>query len=52
MEVINICGQKGCCPRVEIYDDKVKIGEEGNFCVLSKDQWCSLIEKVKRGELQ
>lgn len=52
MESISLCKGKGQCPRIEIYDDKVKIGEEGNFCVLTKEQWRSLIEKIKKGELQ
>jgi hypothetical protein len=52
MKVVNLCGEKGCCPRVEIYEDEVKIGEEGNFCVLKKEQWKSLVEKIKAGELQ
>ena len=51
MRKVTICGKSGCCPKVEIYDDEVKIGEEENFCVLKKKQWKSLVEKIKSGEL-
>lgn len=51
MRKVTLCGEKGCCPTVEIYDDEVKIGEDGNICVLKKKQWKSLVEKIKSGEL-
>ncbi|GAI96103.1 unnamed protein product [marine sediment metagenome] len=51
MRKIMICGKSECCPKVEIYDEEVKIGEGGNFCVLKKHQWKSLVEKIKSGEL-
>lgn len=50
-KVVNLCGEKGCCPRVEIYEDKVRIGEDGNFCILRKNQWKSLVNKIRKGEL-
>lgn len=40
------------CPVVEISDDEVKIGEEGNLCTLKKSEWNTLVEKVKSGELK
>lgn len=51
MEIVNLC-KNGCCPRVEVYDDKVMIGEEGNYCTLDKKQWGSLVKKIKEGILQ
>lgn len=51
MQIITFCGKKGCCPRVEVYEDVVKIGEEGNFCVLKKSEWESLVKKIKSGEV-
>lgn len=50
MKVVNLC-QKGCCPRVEIHEDFVRIGEEENTCTLKKEEWASLKEKVLKGEL-
>ena len=50
MKIVNLCN-KGCCPRVEISEEAVKIGEEGNFCTLRKEEWAALKEKVIRGEL-
>lgn len=50
MRIVNLC-QKTCCPRVEIGEDYVKIGEAGNICTLKKEEWASLKEKVLKGEL-
>jgi len=50
-KTVNLC-KEGCCPRVELADDVVKIGEEGNLCTLKKEEWNSLVQKVKTGELQ
>jgi len=48
---VSLCSGKGCCPVVEIGEDAVKIGEEGNLCTLSVDQWETLKGKVRTGEL-
>lgn len=50
MKIVNLCG-KGCCPRVEISGDQIRIGEEGNFCILKKEEWAALKEKVLNREL-
>lgn len=49
-KVVELCS-KGCCPVVEIEDEVVKIGEEGNLCVLKKDEWAALKNKILSGEL-
>ncbi|MFQ6136087.1 MAG: hypothetical protein ACE5PM_02790 [Candidatus Hydrothermarchaeales archaeon] len=49
-KVVNLC-QSNCCPKVEITEDYVKIGEEGNLCTLKKEEWARLKEKVIEGEL-
>ncbi len=51
MQVVSLCGGKSCCPVVEIDGDVVKIGEKGNLCILRKEEWETLKEKVKAGEL-
>ena len=47
-----LCGEKGCCPVVEVGKSEVMIGEEGNLCVLKKSEWNTLILKIKSGEIQ
>lgn len=51
MKVVSLCGSCKSCPRVEVGEDEVKIGEEGNFCVLKKSEWKTLLEKIRSGEL-
>jgi hypothetical protein len=47
---VYLCGN-GHCPAVEILEDKVLIGENGKTAILTKKQWNSLVEKIKKGEL-
>jgi len=51
-KTIYLCGEKGCCPVVEICENKVKIGEKGNLCTLKKEEWNTLISKIKSGEIK
>lgn len=48
-----LCGEKDCCPEVIVDSNRqeVAIGEEGNIVKLKKQEWNSLIEKIKTGEL-
>ena len=48
---VYLCGEKGCCPSVEIKEDAVIIGEEDNMCTLTHDEWNELKTKIKNGEL-
>ena len=50
-KVITLCPACGACPTIELYDDTVRIGEEGNRVVLRKQEWNDLVEKILRGEL-
>ena len=47
---VYIC-DKGCCPAVEILKDEVLIGEASNTVRLKKNEWNSLVNKIKSGEL-
>ncbi len=47
---VKLCVDESC-PMVEIGEDSVKIGEEGNLCVLKMEEWKVLKEKVLSGEL-
>jgi hypothetical protein len=48
--IIELCGGKRCCPRVEVGEREVRIGEPGNLCVLTRSQWDLLVEKVRGNE--
>lgn len=49
--IIELCKECDKCPVVEISDTQVKIGEKGNLCVLTKEQFETLKEKIKAEEL-
>ena len=46
MKIVSLCGGNSCCPVVIITDEKVEIGEEGNLCVLTLDEWETLKSKI------
>ena len=48
---VYLCGEKGCCPYVEIKENEVLIGEEGNICKLTIEQFNALKEKVIKKEI-
>lgn len=48
---VYLCGERGCCPYVEIKDNEVIIGEEGNIFKLTIEQFNALKEKINRGEI-
>ena len=51
MKVVSLCSEGGCCPVVKITDAEVEIGEKGNSCVLTKEQWETLKDKILKEEL-
>ena len=51
MKTVKLCKEGSCCPVVKITDTKVEIGEKGNTCVLTLEQWQILKEKVLSKEL-
>lgn len=51
MAKINLCGAGDCCPAVDVRDDEVLIGEEGNLCRLTPAEWRQLKDLVRRGAL-
>lgn len=48
---VSLC--KGCdaCPTVDLYESEVRIGETGNQVRLTQEEWNSLVEKIRQGEL-
>jgi hypothetical protein len=51
-ERVSLCPICGACPEVEIYNNEVRIGEEGNMVRLKVDEWNTLVEKILSGELR
>lgn len=50
MKIVELCGS-GHCPVVKLDSDRVEIGEAGNLCVLTDEEWGVLKQKVLDGEL-
>jgi hypothetical protein len=51
MKIVSLCGTGSKCPVVKITNTRVKIGEKGNTCVLTKEQWETLKGKILKREL-
>ena len=51
MKIVSLCSDKSCCPVIKITDTRVEIGEKDNTCVLTKEQWNVLKEKITKKEL-
>lgn len=50
-KVVFLCPACEACPTVELYNDVVRIGEDGNRVILTKEVWNGLVEKIQKGEL-
>lgn len=50
-KVISLCGSCSQCPVVRVREHEVEIGEEGNLCVLTREEFEILKEKIREGEL-
>ena len=51
MKIVSLCDAGSCCPVVKITDERVEIGEKDTTCVLTKEQWEPLKEKLLNKEL-
>ena len=51
MKIVTLCREGSCCPVVKIDEDHVEIGEKDNTCVLTKNIWESLKQKILSGEI-
>ena len=49
---VTLCPACTACPEVEITDQGVKIGEDGNTDRLSHADWNELVRLVRSGELR
>jgi len=50
-KAISLCPACDACPVVEIADQEVRIGEEGNLVKLTPAEWNVLVQAIKAGEL-
>ena len=51
MKIVKLCREGSCCPAVNVYEDRVEIGEGENTCVLTADQFDILKEKILTKEI-
>jgi len=51
VKIVNLCSSGSCCPVVKVADDHVEIGEEGNLCVLTSEEWETLKSKILSKEI-
>ena len=51
MKIVNLCSCGSCCPVAKLADDHVEIGEEGNLCILTLDEWETLKREIINKEM-
>jgi hypothetical protein len=51
MKIVTLCSSGSCCPVAKLGDDRVEIGEEGNLCVLTTEEWETLKSKILSKEI-
>jgi hypothetical protein len=51
VKIVTLCSSGSCCPVVKITDDHIEIGEEGNLCVLTSEEWETLKSKILNKEM-
>lgn len=51
MKIVTLCREGSCCPIVKVTDEHVEIGEKNNLCILTREQWETLKDKILKKEL-
>ena len=51
MRIVRLCQEGSCCPVVKISDEQVEIREKDNTCILTREQWDTLRDKILNKEL-
>ena len=51
MERISLCPGCIACPEVVIDGGTIRIGEDANTAVLTKDEWNVLVDLIQSGQL-
>ncbi len=50
-QVLTLCPACSECPRVEVFEDRVRIGEGENAVSLGKVEWNQLVDAIRSGKL-
>ena len=48
---VSLCPSCSHCPEVVIEGDTIRIGEDANTAVLTKDEWNVLVDLIRSGRL-
>lgn len=51
IKILSLCPSCTACPAVQIDDQEVRIGEDGNYVRLTPAEWNVLVEAIKTGAL-
>ena len=51
MKIVSLCSACQSCPVVKIDDENVEIGEKDNVCILTKNEWEALKQKILNKEI-
>ncbi len=51
MEKHSLCPGCTACPEVVIDDDQVRIGEDANTAILTREEWNVLVDLIQSGHL-
>ena len=51
MKIVTLCSSGSCCPVLKLAGDHVEIGEEGNMCILTNEEWEALKSKILNREI-
>lgn len=51
IQVLSLCPSCSECPAVEVFGDRVRIGEGENRVTLGKAEWNQLVEAIQAGRL-
>lgn len=51
IQIMSLCPSCSECPAVEVFEDRVRIGEGKNSVTLGKAEWNLLVEAIRAGKL-
>lgn len=51
IQIMSLCPSCSECPAVEVFEDRVRIGEGENTVTLGKAEWNQLVEAIRGGKL-
>jgi hypothetical protein len=51
IQIMSLCPSCSECPAVEVFGDRVRIGEGENTVTLGKAEWNQLVEAIHAGKL-